>query len=107
MCVRVYCVFTVPKSVSDPIRRTWFKVDPQNSSVEVYNFNSNTVFRRNQKECNFGLNQLVQGKSDGEYRLKLEWGEGNVYSFPQTVHITVKGVYLFICFLTEKHTNPN
>ncbi|XP_059370080.1 sialic acid-binding Ig-like lectin 7 [Carassius carassius] len=90
LCVIVYCVFTVPKGVSDPIRRTWFKVDPQNSSVEVFNFNTNIGFRQNEKECSFWLNQLVQGKSDGEYRLKLEWGEGNVYIFPQTVHITVK-----------------
>jgi len=37
------------------------------------------------------LNNLVQGESDGEYRLKLKWDQGKVYIFPQTVKITVKG----------------
>ncbi|XP_039527227.1 immunoglobulin superfamily member 10 [Pimephales promelas] len=36
------------------------------------------------------LNNLVQGESDGEYRLKLKWDQGKVYIFPQTVKITVK-----------------
>ncbi|XP_016424179.1 sialic acid-binding Ig-like lectin 12 [Sinocyclocheilus rhinocerous] len=90
LCIRVFCVCTVPKSVSDPIRRTWFKGAPQNPSVEVPHFSRNIGFPHNEKECSFLLNQLVRGKSDGEYRLKLEWGEGNVYIFPQTVNIIVK-----------------
>uniref|UniRef100_A0A8C2FWS1 Sialic acid-binding Ig-like lectin 12 n=1 Tax=Cyprinus carpio TaxID=7962 RepID=A0A8C2FWS1_CYPCA len=90
LCIIVFCVVTIPESVSDPIRTTWFKGDPQNLSVEVSNFKRNIGFPQNEKECSFSLNHLVQGKSDGEYRLKLEWGEGNVYIFPQTVNITVK-----------------
>ncbi|XP_042627641.1 sialic acid-binding Ig-like lectin 7 [Cyprinus carpio] len=89
LCIRVDCFFTVPQSVSDPIKRTWFKGDPQNPAVEVPYFSTNT-FPSYEKECNFFLNHLVQGKSDGEYRLKLKWGEGKVYIFPQTVNITVK-----------------
>ncbi|XP_042595748.1 sialic acid-binding Ig-like lectin 7 [Cyprinus carpio] len=90
LCIIVSCVVTIPESVSDPIRTTWFKGDPQNLSVEVSNFKRNIGFPQNEKECSFSLNHLVQGKSDGEYRLKLEWGEGNMYIFPQTVNITVK-----------------
>ncbi|XP_058655451.1 LOW QUALITY PROTEIN: sialic acid-binding Ig-like lectin 6 [Onychostoma macrolepis] len=90
LCIRVFFFFTVPQSVSDPIRRTWFKGDPQNPAVEVPHFSTNVVFPHNKRECNFLLKNLVQGESDGEYRLKLQWGEGNVYIFPQTVNITVK-----------------
>ncbi|XP_043114388.1 sialoadhesin-like [Puntigrus tetrazona] len=79
----VLCVFTVPQSVSDPFRITWFKGRPQN--------------QYNQRECSFLLKDLVQFESDGEYRLKLDWGEGNVYIFPQAVNVTVKE-------LTEKPT---
>ncbi|KAK7156671.1 hypothetical protein R3I94_006649 [Phoxinus phoxinus] len=91
LCIRVFCLFTVPQSVSksEPIRRTWFKGDPQNPTVEVPCFNTNTLFA-NERECNFVPKDLVQGESDGEYRLKLEWGQGKVYIFPQTVTITVK-----------------
>ncbi|XP_016334960.1 sialic acid-binding Ig-like lectin 7 [Sinocyclocheilus anshuiensis] len=89
LCIRVFCFFTIPQSVSDPIRITWFKGDPQNPAVELPYFSTN-IFYPHEKECNFLLNHLVQGKSDGEYRLKLEWGEGKVYIFPQTVNITVK-----------------
>lgn len=49
------------------------------------------------------LNPLVLGESDGEYRLKLAWGQGNVHIFPQTVKITVKGECLFICFIGLVH----
>ncbi|XP_050985631.1 sialic acid-binding Ig-like lectin 14 [Labeo rohita] len=90
LCIRVFCSFTFPQSVSGPISRTWFKGDPQNPTVEVPYFSTNVGFPPNVRECNFLLNDLVQGESDGEYRLKLEWGEGNVYIFPQTVNITVK-----------------
>uniref|UniRef100_A0A8C2EB00 Tektin-1 n=1 Tax=Cyprinus carpio TaxID=7962 RepID=A0A8C2EB00_CYPCA len=83
LCIRVDCFFTVPQSVSDPIRRTWFKGDPQNPAVQV-------PCVGNLRECSFLLNHLVQGESDGEYRLKLEWEQGEVFIFPQTVHITVK-----------------
>ncbi|KAL1260997.1 hypothetical protein QQF64_008824 [Cirrhinus molitorella] len=90
LCIRVFCSFTFPQSVSDPIRRTWFKGDPQNPAVEDANYFRNVGFSHNEKDCSFLLNHLVQGESDGEYRLKLEWGKGNVYIFPQTVNITVK-----------------
>ncbi|XP_043114387.1 myelin-associated glycoprotein-like [Puntigrus tetrazona] len=90
LCILVYCFFTLPQNVSHPIKRTWFKGDPQNSSVEVPNFMSNTGRSKNEEECSFFVNQLVQGESDGQYRLKLEWGKGNVYVFPETVNITVK-----------------
>uniref|UniRef100_A0A673KHP8 Ig-like domain-containing protein n=1 Tax=Sinocyclocheilus rhinocerous TaxID=307959 RepID=A0A673KHP8_9TELE len=88
LCIRVFCFFTIPQSVSDPIRITWFKGDPQNPAVELPYFSTN-IFYPHEKECNFLLNHLVQGKSDGEYRLKVEWGEGKVYIFPQTVNITL------------------
>lgn len=97
LCIRVDCFFTVPQSVSDPIKRTWFKGDPQNPAVQV-------PCVGNLRECSFLLNHLVQGESDGEYRLKLEWEQGEVFIFPQTVHITVKGwlcVCLYAFFLTK------
>ncbi|XP_051718642.1 sialic acid-binding Ig-like lectin 5 [Ctenopharyngodon idella] len=90
LCIRVFCSFTVPQSVSKPIRRTWFKGDPQKPSVEVPCVNILDIYLGNEIECSFMLNNLVQGESDGEYRLKLEWGQGKVHIFSQTVNITVK-----------------
>lgn len=89
LCIRVSCFFTIPQIVSEPIRKTWFKGDPQKPTVEVQcrNWNADP-----EKDCSFTLNDLVQGESDGEYRLKLEWEQGKVYIFPQTVKIIVKGV---------------
>ncbi|XP_051718638.1 sialic acid-binding Ig-like lectin 12 isoform X3 [Ctenopharyngodon idella] len=89
LCIRVFCTFTVPQSVSEPIRRTWFKGDPQKPSVEVSCVH---IFgdKGNERECSFVLENLVQGESDGEYSFKLEWGQGKVYIFPETVKITVK-----------------
>ncbi|XP_048016888.1 sialic acid-binding Ig-like lectin 12 [Megalobrama amblycephala] len=96
LCIRVFCSFTVPQSVSEPIRRTWFKGGPQNPTAEVPCVH---IFgdKDNERECSFMLENLVQGESDGEYSFKLEWGQGKVYIFPQTVKITVKE-------LTEKPT---
>ncbi|XP_051718641.1 sialic acid-binding Ig-like lectin 5 [Ctenopharyngodon idella] len=90
LCIRAFCSFTVPQSVSKPIRRTWFKGDPQNPTVEVPCVNILNIYLGNEIECSFMLNNLVQGESDGEYRLKLEWGQGKVHIFSQTVNITVK-----------------
>lgn len=109
MCITAFCFFTVPQSVPEPIRRTWFKGDPQNPTVEVPCFNIIRPSFGNERECSFMLKNLVQGESDGEYRLKLEWGQGKVYIFPQTVKITVKG-WLCVCMyavLTQKvaHTS--
>ncbi|KAK9962412.1 hypothetical protein ABG768_007781 [Culter alburnus] len=89
LCIRVYCSFTVPQNVSEPIRTTWFKGDPQNPTDEVP-FMAINKYISGVRECSFMLNNLVQGDSDGEYRLKLEWGQGKVHIFPQTVRITVK-----------------
>ncbi|KAK9962408.1 hypothetical protein ABG768_007777 [Culter alburnus] len=90
LCIRAFCSFTVPQSVSEPIRTTWFKGDPQNPTAEVPCVKILYAYLGNKIDCTFMLNNLVQGESDGEYRLKLEWGQGKVYIFPQTVTITVK-----------------
>ncbi|XP_056330082.1 sialic acid-binding Ig-like lectin 5 [Danio aesculapii] len=89
LCIREECFFRVPQSLSEPIKKSWFKEDSQNATAEVKFFHSN-IGRFNWKECSFMINPLVLGESDGEYRLKLEWGQGNVHIFPQTVKITVK-----------------
>lgn len=92
LCVKVYCHFTFPPNISTPLNTTWFKGDPQNPSVEVSCFDTNAGFLHfNMMHCNFELGNLVQGESDGEYRLKVEWAQGNVHIFPETVTITVKG----------------
>nr|XP_021322141.1 sialic acid-binding Ig-like lectin 12 isoform X1 [Danio rerio] len=98
LCIRVFCSFTVPQRVLDseePIRRTWIKGDPQNPTVEVPSVDFGVSYGK--AECNFLLKNLVQGQNDGDYRLKLEWGHGNVHIFNKTVRIIVKE-------LTEKPT---
>ncbi|XP_067307766.1 LOW QUALITY PROTEIN: sialic acid-binding Ig-like lectin 10 [Pseudorasbora parva] len=89
LCISVFCLFTIPLSVSEPIKITWFKEDALNRTVEVPVMTS-TVDKAGEGECSFILKNLVQGESEGEYRLKLEWGQGKVYIFPQKVQITVK-----------------
>ncbi|XP_056330378.1 sialic acid-binding Ig-like lectin 14 [Danio aesculapii] len=91
LCIRVFCSFTVPQSVLDskPIRRIWFKGDPQNPTVEVPSFNFG-FFNSGEEECSFKLDNLVQGENDGDYRLKVAWGYGNMYIFNKTVKIIVK-----------------
>lgn len=96
LCINAFCFFTVPQSVPEPIRRTWFKGDPQNPTVEVPFRPSSAGRFRGERECSFMLKNLVQGESDGEYRLKRQWELGKVYIFPQTVKITVKG-WLCVC----------
>lgn len=91
MCVKVRCHFNVPHILEKPLNRTWFKGDSQNPSVEVSCFDTNIFLDANMMECNFELGNLVKGESDGEYRLKVEWGQGNVHIFPETVTINVKG----------------
>lgn len=97
LCIRVFCSFTVPQSVldSEPIRRMWFKGDPQNPTDEVPSVDFG-ISNSGEKECSFQLNNLVQGENDGDYRLKLEWGYGNVHIFNKTVKIIVKG-WLYVC----------
>nr|XP_055051478.1 sialic acid-binding Ig-like lectin 7 [Misgurnus anguillicaudatus] len=90
LCVKVYCYFTVPENIkSEHLKRTWFKGDPQNPNVEVPCIDLN-MRSRNHFGCHFQLENLVQGESDGEYRFKVEWGQGNVHIFPETVKMTVK-----------------
>ncbi|XP_073779978.1 myeloid cell surface antigen CD33 isoform X2 [Danio rerio] len=89
LCIREQCAFRVPQNLSEPIKKSWFKEDSENATAKVQFYHSKAESPI-WKECSFMLNPLVLGESDGEYRLKLEWGQGNVHIFPQTVKITVK-----------------
>ncbi|XP_051962535.1 sialic acid-binding Ig-like lectin 7 [Xyrauchen texanus] len=88
LCIRVFCSFTVPQNLSEPLKGMWFKGDPQNPTIEFPCFNFGSY--SDEEDCSFLLGDLIPGKSDGEYRFKVEYGQGKIYIFPQTVTVTVK-----------------
>lgn len=91
LCVRVPCKFTYPQNtVTEPYRRIWFKGDPLNPLFETHTIYHAEGLKNSERDCSFLLTDAREGKTDGDYRFKLEWGDKR-HVFSETVHVTVTG----------------